>query len=106
MRILLTNDDGVHARGLEYSREMPARCPTTSGWWRLNRSVRRLPFALAYRSAASARIGPRTSPSGYATDSVIMRAPHHPEPPDSSCPGSTGRNALRRTYSGARSQAH
>jgi broad specificity polyphosphatase/5'/3'-nucleotidase SurE len=34
MRILITNDDGIHAEGLAVLERIAARSPTMSGWSR------------------------------------------------------------------------
>jgi broad specificity polyphosphatase/5'/3'-nucleotidase SurE len=34
MRILITNDDGIHAEGLAVLERIAAPCPTMSGSWR------------------------------------------------------------------------
>ena len=38
LRILVSNDDGIHAPGLAVAEKSPALCRTTSGWWRPRRS--------------------------------------------------------------------
>ena len=75
MRILLTNDDGIHAPGLKVL-EAIARQLVRRRFHRRagDRPVRRRPFAVAQRSAcACAKIGPRHfAVQGTPTDCVIM----------------------------------
>ena len=59
MRILVTNDDGIHAPGLEVLRaDRPRAFRRRLGRGAGIRSVRRLAFAVAQRSAAAARDRP------------------------------------------------
>ena len=76
MRILVTNDDGIHAPGLEaLERDRRARCPTTSGWWR-RRSTRAAPaHSLSLTDplrAARGRASRRFAVDGTPTDCVIL----------------------------------
>ena len=86
MRILLTNDDGIHAEGLE-SLESIARAafPTTSGSWRRNPSSRaprirsRSPIRLRVRKIGDRRFAVLGTP----TDCVVMAVRKiMPEAPD------------------------
>ena len=78
MRILITNDDGIHAPGLEAWRRSRANSPTTSGSWR------RRPTSPAsrIRSRSTIRLRLREvgerhfAVKGTPTDCVIMGVRH------------------------------
>ena len=55
MRILLTNDDGIHAAGLKLLEHIARSFPTTSRRRAGDRPVRRRPFLVAVEPAAPAR---------------------------------------------------
>ena len=107
MRILVTNDDGIHARGpRRLRRDRAARCPTTSGWWRRSSTSP----ASRIRSRSTIRCGcaqvgeRRFAVKGTPTDCVIMGARHilKDRPPDLVLSGvNRGRNAAEDViYSG------
>ena len=63
MRILCTNDDGIHAPGLKTPRSDRARiCRTTSGWWR----PKRIRAASRIRCRSTIRCGCAKSPTGIS----------------------------------------
>ena len=106
MRILLTNDDGIHAHGLEVlGGDRPRAVRRYLGGGAGDRPVGRLAFADAQRSAAAARIGPRRfAVKGTPTDCVIIGTRHiiADRKPDLVLSGvNRGRNAAEDvTYSG------
>jgi hypothetical protein len=73
MRILLTNDDGIHAEGCGRSSASPARSPTMSGSWRRKPTSPACAFAVAVRAARLRRIDDKHfAVRGTPTDCVIM----------------------------------
>ncbi len=74
MRILLTNDDGIHAEGLAALERIARSSPTTSGWWRrsttspASRIRCRCPIRCRLRKVGEKHYAVRGTP----TDCVIM----------------------------------
>ena len=98
MRILVTNDDGIHSEGSTSAPRSAAHCPTTSGWWRRNSTSPGVSHSLSLNDPLRLReVGERRfAVKGTPTDCVIMGARHviKDRPPDLVLSGvNRGRNA-------------